>query len=185
MPRVECPSCVAKLDAPAEAEGHTIRCPACGEVFVLRFAASGKTSGAPEPPATTGAATDAFTLSDAPTSTGRPPAKATSAAARPSEPREGPWVILDLAAVLRGMHTIVTCRVENPEAGTLEITLDGAHNSEVIEASLAPSGPTPSAKEFAMGRFPVGTLVSSTLFDADHNARYQAQTSVANNPGDA
>jgi hypothetical protein len=86
---------------------------------------------------------------------------------------------LDLTAVLRGMHTIVTCRVENPAAGTLEITLEGAHNSEVIEATLGANWPSARAREFAMGRFPVGTAVTATLFDADHNTRDRAQTSVA------
>jgi predicted Zn finger-like uncharacterized protein len=37
MPAVECPNCTAKLNASAKVDGHTVRCPQCGEVFVLRF----------------------------------------------------------------------------------------------------------------------------------------------------
>jgi hypothetical protein len=64
----------------------------------------------------------------------------------------------------------VTCRVENPEPATLEVKLFGPHGPGAIEATFAPNHPTPSKKEFATGRFPVGTPVSATLLDAARNA---------------
>jgi hypothetical protein len=175
LPIVECPRCSAILDEPAESEGHAIKCPECGEVFVLRFAVRSNMAAA-NPPASE---TDAFTLGDELTVPGRRPAKAERGSTGSSEQEDRPWHILDLAALSRDLDTIVTCRVRNPEDGSLEITLAGTHNSEVIEETFGPNWPTPTQKEFATGRFPVGTSVSATLFDASGNARYQAQILVA------
>jgi hypothetical protein len=186
MPTVECPNCVSKLDAPSEAEGRTIRCPECGEVFVLRFPARSEPVveiyREPEPPAASATSTDAFTLADEPTAIGRPNAKAKTNTAGSTERLGCSWLILELAAVLRDMHTIVTCRVQNPEEATLEITLAGPLNSAVIEATFGPNCPDASEKAFETGRFPVGTPVSATLFDSADNARYRAQGLVEPEP---
>jgi Zn-finger nucleic acid-binding protein len=91
MPMVECPNCAAKLNAPATAEGHTIRCPQCGEVFMLRFAVRsdpvieiyGATDSAPAAPAVT---------PDAPRAP-RGRSRASNAYnAKSSEPMGGYWI---------------------------------------------------------------------------------------------
>jgi transcription elongation factor Elf1 len=43
MPNFECPHCCASLNAPAEHEGHTVKCAKCGESFLLRFPEHSKT----------------------------------------------------------------------------------------------------------------------------------------------
>jgi hypothetical protein len=82
------------------------------------------------------------------------------------------------------MHTFVSCRVKNPEAATLEVKLVGAQGSGAIEATLGPNKSIPSKKEFATGRFPVGTPVSATLFDAAHKARCRAEAFVVAEPSE-
>jgi hypothetical protein len=44
MPTIECPNCFAKLDAPAEYKGRTVKCKDCGKSFVLRFTGRNKPS---------------------------------------------------------------------------------------------------------------------------------------------
>jgi hypothetical protein len=44
MPTIECPNCFAKLDAPAEYKGRTVKCKDCGKSFVLRFTGRHKPS---------------------------------------------------------------------------------------------------------------------------------------------
>ena len=131
MRMVECPNCAAKLNALPRAEGHTIRCPQCGEVFVLRFPVRsdpvieiyGPTDPAPATPAAT----------PDPPRAPRSRRRASNAySAESSEPGESPWLILDFSAVLRGSDTIVMCRVKNPEPATLEIKLVGSHGPGAI-----------------------------------------------------
>ncbi len=50
MPKVECPKCSAKLDAPAEYEGRTAKCARCGMPFVLSFKATRQPITAKVPP---------------------------------------------------------------------------------------------------------------------------------------
>jgi hypothetical protein len=180
MPMVECPSCVAKLDAPAGAEGHTIRCPKCGEVFVLRF------------PARSDPVIEIHNATAPPPSrpflrTNLGPRR--SRTAEPNSPvlnesRDAPWVILELAAVMKGMHTVVTCRVKNPERAILEIAVVGSQSSDAIESSFGPNDLIPSVKEFTIGRFPVGTPVSATLFDSARRATCRAAAIVEAEPSD-
>jgi hypothetical protein len=179
MPMVECPNCAAKLDAPAKAEGHTIRCPQCGEVFVLRFPVRS------DPVIEIYGPTDPAAVTPDSPRTPRSRRRVSDAyRAQSNERRDVPWLILDFGAVLRGMHTIVSCRVKNPEAATLEVKLVGPHGPGAIEATFGPNHPIPSKKEFATGRFPVGTPVSATLFDAAHNARHRAEALVVSEPSD-
>jgi hypothetical protein len=80
MPKVECPHCCAELNAPAEYEGHTVKCGMCRESFVLRFPERSRSVIAVkvsdhrlEPPAHEEAATEQFTLPGDPTATFRLP----------------------------------------------------------------------------------------------------------------
>jgi Zn-finger nucleic acid-binding protein len=178
MPMVECPNCAAKLNASATAEGHTIRCPQCGEVFVLRFPV--RSDAVIEIYGPTGPAPAAPPVTPDPPRAPRSRRRTSNAYnAESSEPGASPWLILDFSAVLRGSDTIVMCRVKNPEPATLEIKLVGSRGPGAIEVSFAPNHPTASKKEFATGRFPVGTPVSATLFDAARNARHRANALVA------
>jgi hypothetical protein len=93
--------------------------------------------------------------------------------------RDCPWLILDLVAVLQNSQTLVSCRVENPENGSLEITLDGPHGDEVITGELLPNCPNPYFVQFGAAPFPPGTPVYAQLFDSSGNLKYQTQTYVA------
>jgi len=44
MPKVECRKCGTKLSAPAEYQGRTVKCKACGNSFVLRFTGRNKST---------------------------------------------------------------------------------------------------------------------------------------------
>jgi hypothetical protein len=177
---VECPSCVAKLNAPAETEGHTIRCPQCGEVFVLRFPVRSdpviEIQNEPAPPP-----------SRPLLRTNLGPRRSRTAeqpSAELNQSRAAPWVIVELAALLNGMHTVVTCRVKNPERATLEIGVIGSQSSDAIESSFGANDPIPSVKEFTIGRFPIGTPVFATLFDCARKARCRAAAVVVAAPSD-
>jgi hypothetical protein len=93
--------------------------------------------------------------------------------------RDCPWLILDLVAVLQDSQTFVSCRVENPENGSLQITLDGPQEVEVITGELTPNCPNPCLVQFAAAPFPAGTPVYAQLFDSAGNLQYQTQTYVA------
>jgi hypothetical protein len=73
LPVVDCPNCEAKLDAPAEYRGRTVKCCQCGKSFVLRFTghsipliAAKKTGRKSEPPLEL-KSTVSFRLPDNPT----------------------------------------------------------------------------------------------------------------------
>jgi hypothetical protein len=57
MPTVRCPNCSAKLDAPTEYNGRSVKCKHCGQSFVLRLigrsrtAIAGKVTDRSPPPA--------------------------------------------------------------------------------------------------------------------------------------
>jgi DNA-directed RNA polymerase subunit RPC12/RpoP len=44
MPTVRCPNCSAKLDAPAEYNGRSVKCKHCGQSFVLRLIGRSRTA---------------------------------------------------------------------------------------------------------------------------------------------
>jgi hypothetical protein len=73
VPAVACPHCEAKLDAPDEYRGRTVKCGQCGKSFVLRFTGHSipviamKRSGRPSEPAPELKSTVSFQLPDRPT----------------------------------------------------------------------------------------------------------------------
>jgi hypothetical protein len=90
VPRVECPNCLAKLEAPAEYKGRAVRCKSCGESFVLRFTGhnrppiAGKFSDRPE---TTDKSTVSFRLTDAANPASSSPGKGSTAKRADRQPR--------------------------------------------------------------------------------------------------
>jgi hypothetical protein len=98
MPKVECPHCCANLNAPAEHEGHTVKCGTCRASFVLRFTDHTRTIIAVkvsdhrlERPANDEATTEQFALPGDPTATfrlpasGEPPSAASKAPKKPCD----------------------------------------------------------------------------------------------------
>ncbi len=81
MPTIVCPNCLAKLDAPAEYKGRTVKCKDCGKSFVLRFTGRNKPSALKfsDRPCSSESSTVSFRLSDIP--------QAAASSAGPSEKR--------------------------------------------------------------------------------------------------